>query len=294
MKQTFVACPDSELIAAYLDGRLTGPERAAVTEHLASCEDCYMLFTESWRTHVEEQPALTPVMPMWRRLALPAAGLAAAAMLTLTVQPAALSSALAWLRPSNQADVAELVAAVGTQRIVEPRLTGGFAYGPVKSPTRSGVSRPDASSPDVRIAVAKIEKRALQSRTPKTLSALGEAYVATGDGEQAVAALEEATATVAPEPKALSDLAAAYLLRSGQKNEPNDISKAIAAADSAIKADPSLAEAWFNRALALERQPAGAGAPHAWADYLRVDNTSGWADEARRHLQALKTFPGKP
>jgi tetratricopeptide (TPR) repeat protein len=211
-------------------------------------------------------------------------------MLTLTVQPAALSSALAWLRPSNQADVAELVAAVGTQRTVEPRLTGGFAYGPVTSPTRSGVSTVDASSPDVRIAVAKIEKRAMQSRNPKSLSALGEAYIAIGDGEQAVTALEEATATVAPEAKALSDLAAAYLVRFAQRNRPEDIVKAIAAADNAIKADPSLAEAWFNRALALERGSSSAEAQHAWDDYLRVDDRSGWADEAQYHLRALKKF----
>ena len=294
MRQRFDACPDSELIAAYMEGGLSDEERTTVTDHLASCEDCYLLFAESLRTEVEAQPAVTPVVPMWRRFAISAAGLAAAAMLTLTVQPAALSSAMAWLRPSNQASVAELVAAVGAQRTVEPRLTGGFACGPLRSAVRSCASRLDTSSPDVRIAVAKIEKRAIQSRTPKTLSALGEAFVAIGDGEQAVAALEEATSTVAPEPKAWSDLAAAYLVRSAQKNQREDLGAALAAADTAIKADPSLAEAWFNRALALERGPTSAEAQHAWDDYLRVDSRSGWADEARRHLQALKRLPAKP
>jgi tetratricopeptide (TPR) repeat protein len=293
MKQRFEACPDPELMAAYLDGRLTDRERAPVTDHLASCENCYLIFTESWRTHVEAEPVLTPVARMRRRFVIPAAGVAVAAMLTLAVQPAALSSALAWLRPSNQADVAELVAAVGTQRTLEPRLTGGFTYEPVKSPMRSGVSRLDASSPDVRIAVARIEKRMMQSRTPKNLSAVGEAFLAIGDGEQAVAVLEEATA-IAPEPKALSDLAAAYLLRSAQRNRPDDIAKAIAAANNAVKVDPSLAEAWFNRALALERGPSSAEAQQAWDDYLRLDNSSGWADEARRHLQALKTLSTRP
>jgi tetratricopeptide (TPR) repeat protein len=294
MTQRFEACPDSELIAAYLDGRLTGPERTTVTDHLASCEDCYMLFAESWSTQAEPQSIPTPAIRMWRRVAISAAGLAAAAMLTLTVQPAALSSALAWVRPSNQADVAELVAAAGMRRTLEPRLTGGFTYEPVRSATRSGVSRLDASSPDVRIAVARIEKRMMQSRTPKTLSAAGEAFVAMGDGAQGVAALEEATATGAPEPKALSDLAAAYLLRFTQKSHPEDVARAIAAANTAIKADPSLAEAWFNRALAVERGSSSAEARHAWDDYLRVDSRSGWADEARRHLQALEGFSAKP
>ena len=64
MKQLAGDCPDLETIAAYLDGRLTERERARVTAHLADCEDCYALFSESAR--VIEQPAV--VLPWSKRL----------------------------------------------------------------------------------------------------------------------------------------------------------------------------------------------------------------------------------
>lgn len=38
-------CPSSEELAAFIDGRLEGPARERIVEHLASCEDCYTVFT---------------------------------------------------------------------------------------------------------------------------------------------------------------------------------------------------------------------------------------------------------
>src|SRR6185295_19005688 len=118
-KQPSEACPDLELIAADLDGRLTGRERTEVADHLTTCEDCYFVFSESSRTTAVGQSA--NVVPMWRRVMMPVAGLAAAAALTLMAQPVVMQ----WLRPSNL-QLGNLVAAVGTQRPFEPRLTGGF------------------------------------------------------------------------------------------------------------------------------------------------------------------------
>src|SRR5438034_264436 len=45
--------------------------------------------------------------------------------------------------------------------------------------------------------------------------------------------------------------------------------------------------AYFNRALALERLHLVDAARKAWGDYLQRDSSSGWADEARQHLEAL-------
>ena len=58
-------------------------------------------------------------------------------------------------------------------------------------------------------------------------------------------------------------------------------------ADRAVKADNRLAEAWFNRALALERLAMVGEARGAWSDYLKVDDRSEWAAEATRHLERL-------
>src|SRR5206468_6197319 len=46
-------CPDAGLLASYVDGRATAAERAEIEAHLAGCEDCYFVFSET----VQEQQA---------------------------------------------------------------------------------------------------------------------------------------------------------------------------------------------------------------------------------------------
>ena len=146
-------------------------------------------------------------------------------------------------------------------------------------------------SPEVRIAAAKIEQEASAHRTPQTLRSLGLAYLVTGDINRAVPALEEAADQATPGAQTLSDLSAAYLVRATHNNQPQDLAKALTMADRAVKADRTLAEAWFNRAYALEQLSLTPEARQAWQDYLKVDDKSGWSDEARTHLRALGAIP---
>ena len=39
--------PELETLAAFVDGRLSGAERASVVEHLASCDDCLEVVAET-------------------------------------------------------------------------------------------------------------------------------------------------------------------------------------------------------------------------------------------------------
>lgn len=279
-------CPELELIAAYLDGRLTERERASIADHLGACEDCYLLFTESAR-HYVRQPLREVGVLTWRRYAVPAAGLAAAAALVLVIRSGVIQPAL----PPSGAAVAELVGAVGAHRVIEPRLTGGFAYAPMRAPVRDGAPRIDFRSPDVRIAAAKLEKQAMQYLSPDALGSLGVGYLVMGEVDKAVTVLEEAADQSKPAPRVLSDLAAAYLTRATAQKRVEDVAKGLALAERALKADPGLAEAMFNRALALERLSLPDQARDAWQEYLKADSNSGWADEARRHLSALPPSP---
>ena len=142
-------------------------------------------------------------------------------------------------------------------------------------------------SPDVRIAAARIEKEAIAHRTPQTLKSLGIAYLVMGDINRAVPVLEEAADQRSSDPRILSDLSAAYLVRAAHNNQPQDFAKALAATERAAKTDPRVAEALFNRALALEALSLREQAREAWQEYLRVDSKSGWAEEARTHLKAM-------
>jgi CHAT domain-containing protein len=62
---------------------------------------------------------------------------------------------------------------------------------------------------------------------------------------------------------------------------------ALAAAERATRLAPQLAEAWFNRAIALESVYLPEAAQSAWVDFLRLDSASEWAAEARDRRRAL-------
>ena len=157
----------------------------------------------------------------------------------------------------------------------------------MKVPVRSGVPVLDTSAPDVRIAVARIEQKAEKSRRSEDIAALGVAYLSVANADKAVAALEESTHLPAPDPSGFSDSAAAYLVKGTEQKQSQDVAKALSAAERAVNINPQLAEASFNRALALEQLFLTHQARQAWEVYLKLDGHSGWADEARRHVEAL-------
>jgi CHAT domain-containing protein len=89
----------------------------------------------------------------------------------------------------------------------------------------------------------------------------------------------------------LADLAAAYLVRAERNGAPRDLAAAIEAAEQALEREPGSLAARYNLALALERLDLLGEAAQEWRNYLAADGTSGWADEARRHLDQVLTAP---
>ncbi|HEY7513839.1 MAG TPA: zf-HC2 domain-containing protein, partial [Vicinamibacteria bacterium] len=288
------AHPDLTLIAAHADRRLAGEERSRMDQHLAQCSRCFEIYSETllFKEDTEPQPkGGSRVIPfLAKRPAFQiAAGLAAALVLAAGLSFVGNRSGFRVLPASP---VAELVQAVGERRLVEPRLTGGFRYGRLLV-MRSGEGPQglDAQPPAVLAAVARIRERAEKDPSPEALGALGVTYLVSGDVGAAVKALESATAQKTDDPRLWSDLAAAYLARARQADEPADIPKALEAAERAIELKDPPVEAWFNRALALEALHLDDAAKKAWEDYIARDATSGWADEARQHLEALAAKP---
>jgi CHAT domain-containing protein/tetratricopeptide (TPR) repeat protein len=286
-------CPDPALIAAHADHRLSGAEAARMDEHVAGCRDCYQVFAETVRFGLAEDeagvaragaPVAAPAL-FRRPLFKTAAALATAAVVLLAL---ALWFTRGRLRGAPAPLLAELAEAMGDRRFVQPRLTGGFRHGRLVT-LRSGDTREglDTQSPAVLGAVARIRQRAEGDTSPEALGALGVTYLVSGDTSAAVKALESATAQDPKDARLQSDLAAAYLVRAERADEPADIPKALEAAERAIALENAPVEAWFNRALALERLHLTDAARKAWDDYLQRDTSSPWAEEARQHLEAL-------
>ena len=285
--------PDPRLIAAHAERRLFGDEAARMDEHVAGCSECYEVFSETVQFGLAEAEE-AGVMGAGARAAAPAAflrrpafriGLAAAAVLVIAL---GLWVPRAGFHRAPAPLVASLADAMGDRRFVEPRLTGGFRHGRLTT-FRSGETRQglDAQSPAVLAAVARIREQAQGDTSPEALGALGVTYLVSGDAAAAVKALESASAQKPDDTRLLSDLAAAYLVRAAQSDEPADIPKALESAERAIALKDPPPEAYFNRALALERLHLVDAARKAWGDYLQRDSSSGWAEEARQHLEAL-------
>jgi len=286
-----------------------------ITEHLASCSDCYFVLSESAQALRSAEPPRTTIADRLREsfnrwhevFSVPRVRWASAGAVLATAAAVWLVVGSDRLMPGRRANaqLQALVTAVGTDRTIEGRLTGGFAYGPLRGPVRSGVTGgfaygplrgpalsevavPPSVAPDVRIAAAHSEKALAALNTPEALHAMGLASLVVGDLDRAIPMFERAVAQPSPNPQFLTDLAAAYLARAARENRHQDLDKALAAADRAVKSNPTLAEAVFNRALALDRLSLTDEARTAWQDYLNVDDTSGWADEARAHLQGRR------
>ena len=275
-------CPDAETLAAFLDNRLIEREREIMAAHLASCEACYFTFTESARMQVGTGDVVAPA-GWWtrRRVVEASAALAIAASLVMAIA----AGVMPWQRSQPQLD--GLVAAVGTTRLVEPRLTAGFIYAPLPGATRSGQPQMLTASPDVRIEAAKIDKATESDNSPEALRARAIAALMIGEIDAGVFALEQAVAQQPDDARLSSDLAAAYLSRGRRQGDATDFAKALAAANRAIDIAPGMPEALFNRALAMERVGSSADARAAWQRYLEVEQEPGWANEARARLREL-------
>lgn len=319
---------DAETLAAYLDGRLVPSERERVEAELAANPESYEWLVSTLRLAAvaeaegEENPgsdrpqlpadppavtggqnprrtagdpAVPPgrprhVLPFYRRRGLVtgvAAAVAAAAALVLAVGPPG------WWKgrvASRSSRVAELVAAVGQERYIEGRLTGGFQYGPLRSATRGA----EGTTPNLALlaAAGALQQESRERPTADNLHAWGVAQVLLGYHDEGVQALNLALADNPDAPLVMADLAAALIARGDAKSTAHDFPRALAAAEQALARQPGLKEAMFNRALALERLGLRKEALAAWQDAIAVSTGDGedeaWVAEASRRVDALK------
>ncbi|HEV3457482.1 MAG TPA: CHAT domain-containing protein [Thermoanaerobaculia bacterium] len=136
-------------------------------------------------------------------------------------------------------------------------------------------------------AVSRQLRQQAKAGSPSALGGLALTNLIAGNLDEAVSRLELATLQSPADGRLLSDLSAAYFARSERGGDAYGFVQALAAADRALAANGSLAEAQFNRALALRRLSLEGDARTAWWHVLTRDPGSPWASEARQELAAL-------
>ena len=281
-------CPEPEVLAAYVDQGLSLSERARVDAHLASCPQCIALLAGVART-VEELSALRPnvavraeATPLVTRRAVGSALTAAAAVIAVLVTPALVRP---WL--GRDSGLVNLVDNVGEERSVLGRLTGGFPHAPLGAPSAGGQDGRAAGADRVQLTAGKVRESFGDRETPSQMHAIGVSQLLAGRYDDAAQSLLAASREQPANAKYLSDVAAVQLERARLGLRPDDLPRALAAADRARRLDPSLKEAWFNRALAASALSLTTEARAAWAEYLKRDSVSPWANEAKSRLEEL-------
>jgi CHAT domain-containing protein len=206
-------------------------------------------------------------------------------------------------QPASTGELGERLAdALGTDRVIRARLSGAFLHGPCKDRDRHNTSvvggilcsRPSPTDPipnrDVRALAGAILDHSSSSRDAQSLHLVGQWTLLTAteedDFRRALRELELAAGQAESPAAILSDISAARMALAEATDDPHSIVEAISAADSAVALDSTVAEAWFNRALARDRLGLRRGAIEAWERYLVAESNGPWAEEAGILLDA--------
>jgi len=263
----------------FASGNLDAQTRNDVLAHIEHCSDC-MAAVLSANAHLEEERSV------WRPRSNSRwwLGAVAAAVLIAIIS-------VPMIRRGRD-PIGRLVALAPTsERTIEPRLSGGFAWAPYHGPMRASGTSLDAARLELGGAAGEAINRAAHDRSADVQHAAGVAMVLVEKPEEAAARLEAVTRT-SPDARTWSDLAAARYAAASQLGRASLYPTALAAADAALRIDPNLSEALFNRALILTRLGLTDEAKRAWQRYLQVDSSSSWATEARSHLADLPVSTG--
>jgi CHAT domain-containing protein len=209
--------------------------------------------------------------------------------LTLSFVAILLLALTIWLvKPRHPQDPRQLLAqAYSQQRTLELRIAGAN-YAPVHVLRGTEVSR-------VNRPTSLLEAEALIAKNIRTnandvvwLHTQGLADLLENNYDSAISVLDKAHRYTPEDLQVSVDLATAYFLRAEELNLPADFGRAIELQTEVLAKKPTDPIALFNRAIAEERLFLFKQAEQDWQDYLKLDASSGWADEARKRLAALR------
>jgi CHAT domain-containing protein/regulator of sirC expression with transglutaminase-like and TPR domain len=317
--------PDRNLMVGYVTGSCPANSRKVIEEHCLDCLDCrtqlsILLHLIISSPNAEEHRKFTDLLSLGEAAAARAraiimmqqeqqqrrsghfseASLGKALRIRRPILAPALiifvlitGSLFAYFISSPQSSEERMLVRMrdvyGNTRLLQARVTGGFAHQNYVVTRGSG----DLTGVDEtqRIALlAEINQEVHTRPKAATRHILGKLLMLQGDldpaEQQFLLAIKEAPRHA----RLNADLGALYFERS-RKNEHADrgvLEKASEYSSNAVEIDPELPEAWFNRALCYERMNLPLLAKSDWKQFLTLDNNSAWADEARAHLTKLR------
>ncbi|MEW5925941.1 MAG: CHAT domain-containing protein [Gemmatimonadota bacterium] len=211
-------------------------------------------------------------------------------------------------REPSHATVLSELAAARPARVLSPRFSIPVEYHPCSvlgARADETVPRESCGADAGRLAGFEALADAGDSSDPDSVQASALlAIIGDDDTEQAadaaVARLSRALRLSRRRVPLLVDLSGAHFVRAQRTQNPRDLLEGLNYALEAVATEPHDPAARFNTALLLQTLGLDEQAEIAWTDYLRIDSTGTWADEARerrsslRHPPAPAPRPGAP
>ncbi|HEY6391921.1 MAG TPA: hypothetical protein VIX89_11630 [Bryobacteraceae bacterium] len=197
------------------------------------------------------------------------------------------SVTLWWIGSARTHSVEALLAqAYSERRPFDFRLPDrGYSPMRVERGESSHAERPGA----LDRAEAEIKSRLAEGSQPRWQRDRGIAKLLDMKPQEAIDSLEAARKQQPDDVEVLTDLAVAYAYRGEAQSRPVDFGVALNLLDRAKRQSPNDALVVFNYALVSEKLLSVEEAIRQWTSYLNLDNSSGWAVEARKHLEDLQS-----
>ena len=171
-------------------------------------------------------------------------------------------------------------------RPIDARLTG-FDWPAARLQRATHASLLDPARLELAGAAGTVIQSELNDSSARARLESGSAYLLIDRDRDAIDALESAVRQSPNNAAYRSDLAAARYTLAVSEKRPHELPQALADADHALRLDPKLHDALFNRALIIEALGISEAARRAWQRYAVADPSSHWSAEAMHHLGDL-------
>lgn len=202
----------------------------------------------------------------------------------LVVAGAGLWSIATW--PARELRNAEALLAEVSQRTFDYRLPGA-PYAQVHPEKHK---QPAFAKPVPLLEAESLVARRL-ARDPDSapwLRLRARLEMLDSEPETAIATLQHAFEQQPDNPDLLAELGVAYALRADMQSRDVDFAYAIEYLSRSLKAKPNSRVAVFNRAIIYERTDLYGPAAGEWRQFLKLETSGAWREEAQRRLASLE------